>query len=108
MGKERKWLWEFSKRIVVMVALLFVLVTAFVMTEIYLGRDSATLDTIATMIADVFKWTVVAYAVKAGFENVSKIRGQGEQEKHEEDGIEWFMMNPDPAETEDTDGMDHG
>lgn len=108
MGKERKWLWEFSKRIVVMVALLFAIVTAFVMVEIHIGRDSSTLDTIATMIADVFKWTVVAYAVKAGFENVTKIHRQGEQEKHEEDGIEWFMMNPYPAETEDMDGMDRG
>ena len=102
MEKDRKWLWEFSKRVVVTVALLFIIVTAFVMAEIHLGRDSATLDTIATMIADVFKWTVVAYAVKAGFENVSKIRKDAPKE---ELGGEYWDIE-DPAETEGDDELD--
>ena len=82
--KER-WLWEFSKRVVVVVALMFVIVTVFVMVEAHLGVESDVLNTLANMIADVFKWTVVSYAVKAGFENVTKIKGDRGEEEDELD-----------------------
>lgn len=73
---KKQWLWEFSKKIVVTVAILFVAVIIFTAVEIHraISVGAEMPDTMITVMADVFKWTVVSYAVKAGFENVIKIR----------------------------------
>ncbi|MBP5325319.1 MAG: hypothetical protein J6Y86_07490 [Pseudobutyrivibrio sp.] len=74
MKERRTWLWEFSKRIVVTVTVMFVLVFLFGCILLIFYPDSMAIQFIIENIADVFKVTVVSYAVKAGFENVCKIR----------------------------------
>ncbi|MBP5163254.1 MAG: hypothetical protein ILP16_09810 [Spirochaetales bacterium] len=88
MGKKmnrRQWLWEFSKKIVVLVAVVYA--TALLHDRIFLWfyPDSTALPMLSEQMGDVFKVTVVAYAVKAGFENVTKIRKNPAREEPEEE-----------------------
>ena len=81
IGGERKkkrkpkktWLWEFSKRVVVTVTILYIAAMIYACVLIWLNPDSTAADTLVSNISDIFKATVVSYAVKAGFENVVKI-----------------------------------
>ena len=82
MGKKRRankvsWLWEFSKKIVWIVTIMFVAVFLFTRVLIIFYPDSTAVQFIIENISDVFKVTVVSYAVKAGFENIFKIRRNG-------------------------------
>ena len=74
MNKEMSWIWEFSKKIVWIITIMFVMVFLFCCGVIIFYPDSMGIQVIADNISDVFKVTVVSYAVKAGFENVTKIR----------------------------------
>lgn len=74
MKEKRKWLWEFSKKIVVTVTIMFVVVFLFGCILLIFYPDSSSIEFVLNNITDVFKVTVVSYAVKAGFENVCKIR----------------------------------
>lgn len=94
MKAKRKWLWEFSKKIVVTVTIIFVAVFLFSCILLCIYPDSTALQSVIDNISDIFKVTVVSYAVKAGFENVFKIRkygpieeqsGEPEEEKDEEE-----------------------
>lgn len=70
---KRTWLWEFSKRVVVTVAFLYMAIMVYACVLIWLNPDATAADTLITNASDIFKATVVAYAVKAGFENIIKI-----------------------------------
>ena len=99
---KRKWLWEFSKKIVVTVTVIFVAVYLFSCALLCLYPDSTALQSVIDNISDIFKVTVVSYAVKAGFENCIKIRKYGpieepqeqEDEEEEEDDEEEVYSNP--------------
>lgn len=67
--KKRKWLWEFSKKIVVTVTVIFVAVFLFACVLLCIYPDSTALQSVIDNISDIFKVTVVSYAVKAGFQN---------------------------------------
>ena len=69
MKTKRKWLWEFSKKIVVTVTVIFVAVYLFSCILLCLYPDSTALQSVIDNISDIFKVTVVSYAVKAGIEN---------------------------------------
>jgi hypothetical protein len=70
---RRGWLWEFSKRIVVVTATAFFVVLILVIVHAFVFPESAATDRILDNMTDVFKAVVVTYGVKAGFENVWKI-----------------------------------
>ena len=74
MKSKRNWLWEFSKKIVWIITIMFVLEFFFASVLIIFFPDSTAIQFVIENISDVFKVTVVSYAVKAGFENVFKIR----------------------------------
>ena len=74
MKEKRKWLWEFSKKIVVTVTILFVAIFTFGCILLVFYPDSTAIQSVLDNITNVFIVTVVSYAVKAGFENVTKIR----------------------------------
>lgn len=74
MKEKRNWLWEFSKKIVWIVTIMFVVIFTFSCVLMIFYPDSLALQFVIENISDVFKVTVVSYAVKAGFENVFKIR----------------------------------
>ncbi len=74
VAQKRNWLWEFSKKIVWIVTILFVVTFTFSCILLIFYPDSLALQFVIENISDVFKVTVVSYAVKAGFENIFKIR----------------------------------
>lgn len=71
------WLWEFSKKVVVTVTLLYILVTAYAIYATYVAvaqvADTTALSTIITELNETFRIVVGGYIVKAGTENVAKI-----------------------------------
>lgn len=81
--QKRQWLWEFSKKIVVLVAIAFFITLAYTFIFMLIKPEAAATSSVSSIFSDmtnVFKWTVVAYAVKAGFENVCKIVTTSEEE----------------------------
>lgn len=73
VNKERKWLWEFSKRLMVGVSICTVLITVFILYMIYSTGDMNYISTLMETTSDVFKVAVIGYLVKAGAENVVKV-----------------------------------
>lgn len=75
--KKRKnkstWIWEFSKKIIFVLTILFVLERIFSAVIIYMN-DGMSLDTYITTGMEVFLASVVGYLVKSAFENVTKIK----------------------------------
>lgn len=74
ISSQKHWLWEFSKKIVWIVTMMFLAVFLFSCILLIFYPDSTAIQFIIENISDVFKVTVVSYAVKAGFENVTKIK----------------------------------
>lgn len=81
---KRQWLWEFSKRLVVAVTFIYVAAIVFSAGLIWMYPDSAAVGIFVEKVTDVFIATVVCYGVKAGFENVTKIRYCPRNEETEE------------------------
>lgn len=73
VNKERKWLWEFSKRLIVGVSIFSLLVTLFILFMIYKTQDMSYISNLIDAVADIFKVAVVGYLIKAGAENVVKV-----------------------------------
>lgn len=79
MKEKRNWLWEFSKKIVWIVTVMFVVIFTFSCVLMIFYPDSTAIQFVIENISKVFEVTVVSYAVKAGFENVFKIRKGSEE-----------------------------
>ncbi len=90
---KRQWLWEFSKRLVVAVTFIYVAAIVFSAGFMIAYPDSSAIGIFIEKVTDVFIATVVCYAVKAGFENVSKIRKTPEREEDPEDSFRSEDMN---------------
>ena len=87
MGKKmnrRQWLWEFSKKIVVLVAVVYAAALLHDRIFLWFFPDSTSLPMLSEQTSEVFKATVICYAVKAGFENVTKIRKHYMEEETDE------------------------
>ena len=84
MKKKRQWLWEFSKRIVTMVAIVFFIVLIYSMIFMFFNPDSTALQGLLDNISHIFEVTVVCYAVKAGFENITKIKKYNKEDNEDE------------------------
>lgn len=84
MKKKRQWLWEFSKRIVILVAIAFFIVLIYSMIFLIFNPDSTAINGIFTDMSNIFKATVISYAVKAGFENIFKIHKYDKEESEYE------------------------
>ena len=70
---KRRWLWEFSKKIVVAVAVAFFIAVIYAAVHAWVFPESVATDRLLDNMTDVFKAVVVTYGIKAGFENVWKI-----------------------------------
>ena len=77
---KKQWLWEFSKKIVVLVAIAFFIVLGYTLVFLIINPDSTAIQFLLDNVSDIFKVTVVSYAIKAGFENVIKIHKDDEEE----------------------------
>ena len=76
---KKKWLWEFSKKVVVACTLLYFIgniVAMFVMVKV---QDLSTLGTFLDNLGDMLKVCVFGYFVKAGVENAFKIQLNNEE-----------------------------
>lgn len=65
-------------------------VIAIVYSEVFMFffPDSTSINGFVTDVSDVFKYTVIAYAVKAGFENVWKIKKYPREDDYGMDNTE--------------------
>lgn len=77
MRHRLKWLWEFSKRAVVLCTAFYAAGFAYAMLAMWLHGDFQWLGTFIEQTADVLKVCVFGYLVKAGVENIFKIRSNG-------------------------------
>lgn len=84
MKKKRQWLWEFSKRIVILVAIAFFIVLIYSLVFLVLNPDSTAIQFLLDNMSSIFKVTVISYAVKAGFENVTKIKKYDKEDQEDE------------------------
>ncbi len=71
------WLWEFSKRVVVVMAALYFISFIYAMVcccyAITLAADTMALQTLITETNETFRVVVGGYMIKAGVENATKI-----------------------------------
>lgn len=68
------WLWEFSKRMVVVCSALYVCGFIYTCVAMCLSQDYEVLSTFVEEYSDVLKVCVFGYFVKAGVENTIKIK----------------------------------
>lgn len=78
-----KWLWEFSKRLVVMCVVLYAIVQMYSMVVMVVSGDFSALTILVEQITDVLKTCVFGYFVKAGAENVIREYRRKKEEKYE-------------------------
>lgn len=73
----RRWLWEFSKRVVVVMAALYFISFIYAMVTccwaVSLAADTTALSTLITETNETFRVVIGGYLIKAGVENATKI-----------------------------------
>lgn len=70
---RRNWLWEFSKRLVVICSALYVFGFFYACIIMWFYRDFTYLGTFIEQSSDILKTCVFGYFIKAGVENIFKI-----------------------------------
>lgn len=80
-----KWLWEFSKRLVVMCVVLYAVVQLYSMVVMVVSSDFSALTILVEQITDVLKTCVFGYFVKAGAENVIREYRRKREETHNDE-----------------------
>lgn len=78
-----KWLWEFSKRLVVMCVVLYAVIQVYSMAVMVVSSDFSALSILNEQVTDVMKTCVFGYFVKAGAENVIREYRRKKEEKYE-------------------------
>lgn len=80
-----KWLWEFSKRLVVMCVVLYAVIQVYSMAVMVVSRDFSALSILNEQVTDVMKTCVFGYFVKAGAENVIEKYRRKREETHNDE-----------------------
>lgn len=89
------WVWEFSKKMVQICALIYVVMFIYACVAMWRFFDFTYLGTLISETSDILKTCVFGYFIKAGLENVFKILGSSKTEIPEvnetdaPDGEEW-------------------
>lgn len=83
---KKAWLWEFSKKLIFALTILFIVERIVGAIFIFLNSGAGA-DTYIQTGADVFTASVVSYAIKAGFENVIKIKKDTSTEVIDDDEL---------------------
>lgn len=81
----KRWLWEFSKRVVVAMAVLYFISLVYAMAACYnavnIAADTTALATLISETNETFRVVIGGYLIKAGVENATKIiKTQPEQD----------------------------
>ena len=71
---KKTWLWEFSKRLVTALSILYFIGNTVAMVIMLVYQDFSSLGTLLNNLTEVMKYCVFGYFVKAGVENAFKIR----------------------------------
>jgi hypothetical protein len=85
------WVWEFSKKAVLICFLFYIIVQVYSMTVMLVYTDFTYLGDLITETGSIVRDCVFAYLVKAGLENVGKIWFTSLQKKWNEtsnDGVD--------------------
>lgn len=80
------WILEFSKKVVAICALLYVITELFSMIAIWHFTDTTALSTLISETSEVLRMGVFGYMVKAGIENWQKIKKNKMDDENEEGG----------------------
>jgi hypothetical protein len=78
------WVWEFSKKAVLICFLFYVIVQVYSMTVMLVYTDFTYLGDLITETGNIVRDCVFAYLIKAGLENVGKIWFTALQKKRNE------------------------
>lgn len=70
---RRNWLWEFSKRLVIICSALYIFGFFYSCVIMWVYQDFTYLGTFMEQSSDILKTCVFGYFIKAGVENVFKI-----------------------------------
>ena len=70
---KRKWLWEFSKKLLVICLLIYIIFFVFTCVIMWHLKNTDALSTFIEKTTDMLKFAVVGYLGKAGVENAFKI-----------------------------------
>lgn len=81
----KRWLWEFSKRVVVAMAALYFISLVYAMAACYyavnMAADTTALAALISETNETFRVVIGGYLIKAGVENATKIiKTQPEQD----------------------------
>ena len=83
-----RWLWEFSKRVVVIMAALYFISFIYAMVccciAVGLAADTTALATLITETNETFRVVVGGYMIKAGVENATKILRNSREDGYDE------------------------
>lgn len=71
---KKTWLWEFSKKLVVTCSVLYVMSFFYSCVAMWYFQDISWLGTYIEQASDILRTCVFGYFVKAGIENVFKIK----------------------------------
>lgn len=82
---KQKWLWEFSKRLVVMCVVIYAIVQLYSMVTMVVSGDYSALPILIEKNTEVMVTCVFGYCVKAGAENVIKIHQKKKEETHDDE-----------------------
>lgn len=99
MDKKGKWLWEFSKKLVLICSVLYVFGFFYSCVVMWLFFDFTYLGTFIEQSSDILRTCVFGYFVKAGIENVFKIRNTVQNNTEVQDADE--LVAPDGEESEE-------
>lgn len=85
------WLWEFSKKVVLILLLIYITLCGYTCTAMIISGNYDALPTLVTECNETFRVCIGGYLLKAGVENAIKIAKskikkpakQAEQEKKE-------------------------
>lgn len=80
---KQKWLWEFTKKLVVMCVALYAVVQVYSMCMMAVSKDFSALPILIEQCTYVMVTCVFGYCVKAGAENVIKIYQRKKEDNHE-------------------------
>lgn len=83
--KDGRWLWEFSKRLVVACSIFYFLGIIYVCAAMVISEDFSAIPTLVDDLHDMLKVCIFGYFAKAGVENAIKIK----------------LSNPEEAEAEE-------
>lgn len=72
---KRKWLWEFSKKLLVVCLLIYIIFFIFTCAIMWHFKNADALPTFIECTTNMLKFAVIGYLGKAGVENIFKIAG---------------------------------